>query len=275
MCHRSALFPLSENFGHWKDFSVSLLYKFLHFFKRCPSHSDWNSSCTPEHNYPLEAQLSPLTLSFLEISQRISAALTANSARISVFHRRIELIRGAGSRLEQSEGSDISVFQSVCLSVSVVSPSRFTQIVRPELLWPSLGCSNNIIQLSFYPQAMNNLWIVNQRRGVSSLDWMGPQGLRWRETKPAPFHPLLVQIKIKVVLKGPACAQVIWGPVEKNPRENTTLIPIHVLTDRQIKNVFPSQAHPVSLNLATGCTRCDETQQSSSVKDGPVESVCV
>lgn len=164
---------------------------------------------------------------------------------------------------------------SVCLSVSVVSPSRFTQIVRPELLWPSLGCSNNIIQLSFYPQAMNNLWIVNQRRGVSSLDWMGPQGLRWRETKPAPFHPLLAQIKIKVVLKGPACAQVIWGPVEKNPRENTTLIPIHVLTDRQIKNVFPSQAHPVSLNLATGCTRCDETQQSSSVKDGPVESVCV
>lgn len=275
MCHRSALFPLSENFGHWKDFSVSLLYKFLHFFKRFPSHSDWNSSCTPEHNYPLEAQLSPLTLSFLEISQRISAALTANSARISVFHRRIELIRGAGSRLEQSEGSDISVFQSVCLSVSVVSPSRFTQIVRPELLWPSLGCSNNIIQLSFYPQAMNNLWIVNQRRGVSSLDWMGPQGLRWRETKPAPFHPLLAQIKIKVVLKGPACAQVIWGPVEKNPRENTTLIPIHVLTDRQIKNVFPSQAHPVSLNLATGCTRCDETQQSSSVKDGPVESVCV
>lgn len=91
-----------------------------------------------------------------------------------------------------------------CLSVSVHAA---------RLLCPSLGCPYNIIQLSFYPQAMNNLWIVNQRRGVSSLDWsstlMGPQGRGWRDTKKAPFHPLLVQIKLKALLKGSACAQVI------------------------------------------------------------------
>lgn len=54
------------------------------------------------------------------------------------------------------------------------------------------------------------------------------------ETKQAPFHPLLVQIKIKAILKGSACAQVIWGSVRKNPGENTSLIPIRILTDRQM-----------------------------------------
>lgn len=201
----------------------------------------------PECNYVLKAQISPFDLRLWGIP----VTLTANSTPLSVFHRHIEPIREAGSCLEQSERSDISFY----LRFSLVTPSRFTQIIHPELLWPRPGCSNDIIQLSFYPQAMNNLWIVNQRHGVSSLDWsmalMGPQGPGWRETKQAPFHPLLVQIKIKAPLKGSACAQVIWGPIEQNLGETTSLILIRLLTDRQIKNVFLSQAHPLSISTVT------------------------
>lgn len=109
---------------------------------------------------------------------------------------------------------------------------------------------------------MNNPWIVNQRRGVSSLDQstalMGPRGLGWRETKQTSFHPLLVQIKIKALLKGSACAQVIWGPVERNPRENTSQSFIHVLTGRQIKNVSVSQTHPLHLYVLPGFIRWRE-----------------
>lgn len=65
------------------------------------------------------------------------------------------------------------------------------------------------------------------------------------ETEQAPFHPLLMQIKIKAILKGSACAQVIWGPVRKNPGENTSLIPIHILTDRET-NVSPCLKHTLS-----------------------------
>lgn len=71
---------------------------------------------------------------------------------------------------------------SLCLSVSVHAD-------RPS--WSALvhlGYSKYIIQLSFYLQAINYVWIVNQRRGVSSLDWstalMGPQGPWWSRTKP-------------------------------------------------------------------------------------------
>lgn len=233
---------------------VSFLYYTFHFS---------NTVKLQIHTWPwLRSQSADLTF-HLELFANISANISGLDWKLH-FHLCFSSlrIRGTGSCLEQSEGSDISVCLS-CLSVSVHAyrPSR-TVLAQPWFL-------QQHFQLSFYPQAMNNLWIVNQRCGVSSLDWsgalMGPRGLRWRETKPAPFHPLLVQIKIKALLKDSACVQVIWGPVEKNPGENTSLIPIHVLTGRQIKSVFLSPAHLHDLNNVTGWTRCDETEWKMSL----------
>lgn len=239
MCHRSTLFSLSVNIGHWNDFSVQ---RFA-FLKRRPSHF-WLK--LELHTW---AQLSSRS-SALTFDPELFVDISANSSSPDC-KRRSDICFSSPHRTDQKNRKSPGAIRRIrhfCLSVSVVSPSRFAQIVHRERLWTSLGCSNVIIQLSFYPQAMNNLWIVNQRRGVSSLDWsaalMGPQGLRWRETKPAPFHPLLVQIKIKVVLKGPACAQVIWGPLEKNPGENTSLIPIHVLTDKTNQKCLPVSSTP-------------------------------
>lgn len=65
------------------------------------------------------------------------------------------------------------------------------------------------------------------------------------------------------------------GCVEKKKKkiENTALILI-ILTDRQIKSVFLSQAQPLNLRVVTVCTSCGETQRSIRVSNEPVRLLC-
>lgn len=69
----------------------------------------------------------------------------------------------------------------------------------------------------------------------------------------------------------------LWAALRKKKEkkiENTSLILIHVLTDRQIKSVFLSQAQPLNLRVVTVCASCGETQQSIRVSDEPVRLLC-
>lgn len=176
------------------------------FFKLCPSFFfAWNTHLTTIMLFSLACHLWPRV--FRNISEYERPWLQ-NSTPISVFHQHIEQFAETGSRPKQSKGSDISVFPSLLsLCPSTCTPSILNR--------PCSALAAPIIQLPFNPQAKNNPWTVNQCRGVVALDRSaalnGPQGFRWRRTKWAPFHPLLVQIKLKASVRGLACGQVICG----------------------------------------------------------------
>lgn len=165
----------------------------------------WNTHLTTIMLFSLACHLWPRV--FPNISEYERPWLQ-NSTPISVFHQHIEQFAETGSRPKQSKGSDVSVFPSLLsLCPSTCTPSILNR--------PCSALAAPIIQLSFNPQAKNNPWTVNQCRGVVALDRSaalnGPQGFRWRRTKWAPFHPLLVQIKLKASVRGSACGQVICG----------------------------------------------------------------
>lgn len=194
--------------SHWRKLSRTTKKQSV---RNNEFHCILDMKYTPEHSCFLKAQVSPLTISFHDISGNIRS-LECISPSLSVF-RHIEDIGETGSRLEQSERSDISFY----LSSSLVSGS-----CRPSVLnCTRLGCSNNIIQLSFYPQAMNNLWTVNHCCGVSPLD-QSPQGSDWE--RPSRLHYILfVQIEIISSSKRLSMCSSHLRPC----LENTTLNLIH------------------------------------------------
>lgn len=67
----------------------------------------------------------------------------------------------------------------------------------------------------------------------------------------------------------------LWAAFRKKKKiETTSLFLIRLLTDRQIKSAFLSQAQPLSLRVVTVCTSCGETQQSIRLSDEPVRLLC-
>lgn len=214
---------MSVIIGYWKDVileSIGIPLR-IAFFKFCPFYFELNLKYAPDHIYIVQAQTLNISLHL----RKHHRPLIANSNPISVYQQCIELIRDIWAM----DQTPMSVCVS-CLSVSVHAhhPS-WTAPAQPWLLKQH----NSIV---FKSTGKNNLWIINQHDGVLSQDrsdaLTGPQGLWWRESKLTPLHPLLVQIKIKAALKGPACAEVIWGPVSKHREKYLTDSHPHIVRSK-------------------------------------------
>lgn len=121
------------------------------------------------------------------------------------------------------------------LSVCLHSLPCLMQRICPEQLSHNLGSSNNLIQLSLNPQAKNNPRIINQRCGVSSPDLSealtGPPGLRWRGDQGGSTPSPAGANQNKSRSERPSMCSSHLRP----PKENTSLIPIYLFIDRQIR----------------------------------------
>lgn len=120
------------------------------------------------------------------------------------------------------------------------SLSCLMQLICPDQLSPNPDSSTNLIQLAFNPQEKNNPWIINQRCGVSSPDLSealtGPRGLRWREDQGGSTPSPAGANQNKSRSERPSMCSSHLRPL----KENTSLIPIYFLKDRQIRDGFLS-----------------------------------